>query len=118
MQIVPSTGREYAKKLGIAPFRTARLTEPEVNVRIGMAFFADLVQDLGDLSLALAAYNAGEDRAQHWKAARQGVDRDEFIDDIPYTETQSYVKRILGTAEDYRRLYPIGKANSAAGVVR
>ena len=31
--------------------------------------------------------------------------RDEFIDDIPYPETQNYVKRILGTAEDYRRLY-------------
>ena len=118
MQIEPSTGREYARKLGITPFRTARLTEPEVNVRIGMAFFADLLQDLGDLSLALAAYNAGEDRAQHWKAARQGVDRDEFIDDIPYLETQGYVRHILGTAEDYRRLYPIGKANSAAGTVR
>ena len=28
-----------------------------------------------------------------------------FIDDIPFPETQNYVKRILGTAEDYRRLY-------------
>jgi soluble lytic murein transglycosylase len=117
MQILPSTGREYAKKLGITPFRTTRLTEPEVNVRIGMAFFADLLQNLGDLSLALAAYNAGEDRAEHWKAARQGVDQDQFIDDIPYTETQGYVRRILGQAEDYRRLYPIGKA-SAAGIAR
>jgi len=31
--------------------------------------------------------------------------QDEFIDDIPFPETQNYVKRILGTAEDYRRLY-------------
>jgi hypothetical protein len=30
---------------------------------------------------------------------------DEWIDDIPFPETQNYVKRILGTAEDYRRLY-------------
>ena len=110
MQVLPSTGREYAHKLGIAPFRTSRLTDPEVNIRIGMAFFADLLDHFGDLSLALAAYNAGEDRAEHWKAARQGVDRDQFIDDIPYAETQNYVKRILGTAEDYRRLYQTGKA--------
>lgn len=110
MQVVPSTGREYARKLGIAPFRTSRLTDPEVNIRIGMAFFADLLGHFGDLPLALAAYNAGEDRAEQWKAARQGVDWDEFIDDIPYAETQNYVKRILGTAEDYRRLYQIGKA--------
>jgi hypothetical protein len=30
---------------------------------------------------------------------------DEFIDDIPFQETQLYVKRIVGTAEDYRYLY-------------
>jgi hypothetical protein len=30
---------------------------------------------------------------------------DEFTDDIPFAETQSYVKRILGTAENYRHLY-------------
>ena len=34
-----------------------------------------------------------------------GMDEDEFIDDIPFPETQNYVKRILGTAEDYRLLY-------------
>jgi soluble lytic murein transglycosylase len=110
MQVLPSTGREYARKLGIAPFRTSRLTDPEVNIRIGMAFFADLLDHFGDLSLTLAAYNAGGDRAERWKAARQGVDQDQFIDDIPYAETQNYVKRILGTAEDYRRLYQTGKA--------
>ena len=112
MQVLPSTGREYAHKLGIPAFRTSKLTDPETNIRIGMAMFADLMSDLGDLSLALAAYNAGEDRASHWKAARQGVARDEFIDDIPYAETQNYVKRIIGTAEDYRRLYPAGKAST------
>ena len=38
-------------------------------------------------------------------AERPGLAQDEFIDDIPFPETQNYVKRILGTAEDYRRLY-------------
>jgi soluble lytic murein transglycosylase len=38
------------------------------------------------------------------------MDDDEFIDDIPFPETQNYVKRILGTAEDYRRLYGEGGA--------
>ena len=33
------------------------------------------------------------------------MEREEFIDDIPYPETQGYVRRILGTWEDYRRLY-------------
>jgi hypothetical protein len=48
---------------------------------------------------------AGETRVSQWLAERPGLPQDEFIDDIPYPETQNYVKRILGTAEDYRRLY-------------
>ena len=46
MQVLPSTGRQYAARLGIKPFRTARLTEPETNIRIGMAYFADLVRPI------------------------------------------------------------------------
>jgi soluble lytic murein transglycosylase len=42
---------------------------------------------------------------REWKAERPGLPQEEFIDDIPFPETQNYVKRILGTAEDYRRLY-------------
>jgi soluble lytic murein transglycosylase len=106
MQIVPATGREYALHLGIKPFSTARLTEPVVNIRIGMAYFADLTRQFNDLPAALASYNAGENRAARWIAERPGLARDEFIDDIPFPETQGYVRRIIGTAEDYRRLYP------------
>ncbi len=105
MQVIPGTGRRYAQTLGIRPFRTARLTEPEVNVRIGMAYFADLMRQFGDVAPALAAYNAGEHRVAEWLAERPGLARDEFIDDIPFPETQNYVKRVVGTAEDYRLLY-------------
>ncbi len=105
MQILPSTGRRYARKLGIRGFSTNRLTVPEVNIRIGTAFFADLVRRFGGVHYALASYNAGEYRVAQWMAERPGLDRDEFIDDIPFPETQNYLKRILGTAEDYRWLY-------------
>jgi soluble lytic murein transglycosylase len=105
MQLQPSTGRQYAARLGIRRFTTKQLTDPEINIRMGMAYFADLVADYGDVVTALAAYNAGPNRAARWRAERPGVDQDEFIDDIPFPETQNYVKRIIGTAEDYRLLY-------------
>jgi soluble lytic murein transglycosylase len=105
MQILPSTGRRYAQRLGIRPFTTARLTNPEVNIRIGMAYFADLRDQFDHLADALAAYNAGENRVVRWRAERPGIPLEEFIDDIPFPETQHYVKRVLGTAEDYRLLY-------------
>jgi soluble lytic murein transglycosylase len=105
MQIVPGTGRRYASRLGISRFATSRLTDPEVNVRIGTSYLADLNARFGNIAHALAAYNAGENRVERWRAERPGLDTDEFIDDIPFPETQNYVKRILGTAEDYRLLY-------------
>jgi soluble lytic murein transglycosylase len=105
MQVLPSTGREWARKLGIPRFAAARLTEPELNVRLGTAIFADNVRRFGGVHYALAAYNAGNHRVSAWQRERQGMPQDEFIDDIPFPETQNYVKRILGTADDYRRLY-------------
>lgn len=106
MQILPSTGARVARQLKIRPFSTASLTTPEVNIRIGTQYFADLVRRFnGDTAAALAAYNAGENRVDRWRAERPGLDRDEFIDNIPFPETQGYVKKILGTAEDYRLLY-------------
>ena len=112
MQVMPSTGRLYARKLGLKRYGTASLTRPETNIQIGMAYFADILQRSGDLPRALAGYNAGESRVARWNAERPGVEIEEYIDDIPFPETQSYVRRILGTAEDYRRLYGEGAAGA------
>ena len=105
MQVLPSTGRQFAKRLKIPRFTPARLTDPETNVRLGTAIFAESLRKLGGVHYALAAYNAGDHRVTQWRRERPGLPQDEFIDDIPFPETQNYVKRILGTAEDYRRLY-------------
>lgn len=114
MQILPSTGRRLARTLRIRPFSAATLTRPEANIRMGTLYFSELVQRLGGLHYALASYNAGAHRVAVWTSERPGLDRDEFIDDIPYPETQNYVKRILGSMEDYRRLYG-GEGATAIG---
>lgn len=108
MQVVPETGRAWARKLGIRGFSTQSLFDPEINIRIGTAYFADQVARLGSVHAALAGYNAGPTRARRWAAEKPELERDEWIDDIPFPETQFYVKRILGTAEDYRALYSGG----------
>ena len=104
MQLIPPTARRYASKLGIR-YSSRILTQPETNVQLGMRYFKDLMDRFGGEHFALASYNAGESRIARWIAERPGFDEDEFIDDIPFPETQNYVKRILGTADDYRRLY-------------
>ncbi|MFN7980161.1 MAG: transglycosylase SLT domain-containing protein [Vicinamibacterales bacterium] len=105
MQIMPATGRALARKVGVKPFTTRRLTDPEVNMTLGTQYFADLMEQFGHAAYALAGYNAGGHRVVRWKSERGELPIDEWIDDIPFPETQNYVKRILGTAEDYRRLY-------------
>jgi soluble lytic murein transglycosylase len=105
MQLVPPTGRTYARKLKLR-YSLGLLTTAEPNIRMGVAYFADKIREFGSVHLALASYNAGESAVRRWMAERSSsLPQDEFIDDIPYPETQNYVKRILGTAEDYRRLY-------------
>jgi soluble lytic murein transglycosylase len=104
MQLMPGTARPYARRFGLT-YSSSLLTDPEANVRMGIAYLADKLKEFGELHLALASYNAGENPVRRWRAERPGVPQDEFIDDIPYAETQNYVKRILGTVEDYRRLY-------------
>jgi len=126
MQLLPSTGRQYARSLHLTQkFSIGMLTKAETNIRMGTAKFADLMRQFGGGAYyALASYNAGENRVARWISERPGIDQDEFIDDIPFPETQGYVKRILGTAEDYRRLYggaggnAIADANAAPPVSR
>jgi soluble lytic murein transglycosylase len=104
MQLKASTARRIARKLGMR-YSASVLTNPQASIRIGTAYLAENMKEFGDIHLVLASYNAGESAVRRWMAERPGIPRDEFIDDIPYPETQNYVKRILGTAEDYRRLY-------------
>jgi soluble lytic murein transglycosylase len=108
MQLIPGTGRQVARQLGIRRFTTSMLTQPETNVRLGTKYFKDMVEQFGGVHYALAGYNAGPHRVVAWLKEAPGLPQDEFIDNIPFTETQAYVKRILGTAEDYRRLYGTG----------
>jgi soluble lytic murein transglycosylase len=105
MQLVPSTANQYARRLGMRRLSSSALTQPETNVRIGTQYLKDLVERFGGAPYALASYNAGENRVVRWMKEKPELELDEFIDDIPFPETQNYVKRILGTAEDYRHLY-------------
>jgi soluble lytic murein transglycosylase len=116
MQILPSTGRQYARSLHMtAKFSIGMLTKADTNISMGTAKFADLMRQFGGgAHYALASYNAGENRVARWISERPGIDQDEFIDDIPFPETQGYVKRILGTAEDYRHLYGNAAGNALA----
>jgi soluble lytic murein transglycosylase len=58
-----------------------------------------------DPRLALAAYNAGPGRLRQWWQARRTDDIEAFVEQIPYDETRQYVKRVMLSWEEYRRIY-------------
>lgn len=104
MQLLPQTARRLAKG-GKVRYARSKLVDPDYNVRLGTAYFADLRKQFDSLEAALAAYNAGEDRVTSWTAGQTYRDTAEFVDSIPFTETRQYVQIVARNADIYRRLY-------------
>ncbi len=82
---------------------------PLENLRTGAQYLAELIQEFGDLRLAVAAYNAGPGAVRRWlkrwDRAVKRKDLDLFIEFIPYRETRNYVRRVLRSYRMYQRLY-------------
>lgn len=106
-QVMPSTGRWIAPRVGIHDFRTQHLTVPEVSLEMGALYLRDQLRRYdGARDLALAAYNAGPGRADRWRRELgHGGDVDAFRERIPFDETRHYVQVVLRNAALYRRLY-------------
>ncbi|HEY6465462.1 MAG TPA: transglycosylase SLT domain-containing protein [Candidatus Acidoferrales bacterium] len=115
MQLVPETGRKWAKDQRVH-YSLERLLDADYNIRLGTAYFAWLKQQFGSPEAALAGYNAGEDRVSEWTATPYR-DVPEFVDSIPFTETRDYVEIITRNAAIYRRLYSTPAASPAKPAV-
>lgn len=105
MQVMPATGRGLARRAGIANFDPSMLRRPEINVRLGTLFLADLLNRLGTQTEAFAAYNAGPSRVARWRELPEFRDEELFAERIPITETRDYVKILAFNARIYRLLY-------------
>ncbi|MBT1071158.1 transglycosylase SLT domain-containing protein [Pelotalea chapellei] len=104
MQLMPATAKGVAQEKGT--FDPARLTTPEYNIKLGTKHFRDLLKGYdGDVVYSVAAYNAGSSAVARWKKNLKGLQKDEFIESIPYQETRDYVKKVYASAATYRQLY-------------
>ena len=106
MQIMPATAEWIAGELEDASFSVARLSEPEMNIRYGTWYLAHLLREFeGNQVLALAAYNAGRGTVHEWMTEEDWDMGFSNIEEIPYSETRLYVKRVLKDREHYEKLY-------------
>lgn len=106
MQIMPSTGKELARRLGLR-YSQDRLSDPEFSIQLGTSYFQQVLKMFsGDEVLALAGYNAGPYRIKRlWRQAGSNAEIDQFLEQLSYSETRNYVKRVLLYSDSYRRLY-------------
>jgi soluble lytic murein transglycosylase len=107
MQIMPETGEWLAGKFGEA-FETDNLYDPETNIRYGCWYLHFLMERFdGQADLAIAAYNAGHNRVEGWlldEAYSDGT----VLTNIPYSETENYVKKVNKAYSKYKEFYEIG----------
>jgi soluble lytic murein transglycosylase-like protein len=105
-QVVPATGIEKARSLGLRVSTTAAVIEPTTNLVLGASLLADWRRSFtGSWTAALAAYNGGARRTREvWELARRG-DGPEFVESLEIPETHDYVHRVALLAEGYRLLY-------------
>ncbi|HVR97213.1 MAG TPA: lytic transglycosylase domain-containing protein [Thermoanaerobaculia bacterium] len=108
MQLMPATAQEMAGKLDMR-YDPSRLYDPAVSVRMGSAYFKEVLRGFdGNVELALAGYNGGPNRIRRmWQEAEaKGSGLDDFLETLDIEESRDYVKRILILADSYRQLYP------------
>lgn len=102
MQIMPQTAFTLSNSIPDIPKRLD-IHDVKTNITLGAYYLRSLLRDFGSLPAALAAYNAGEERVREWLKHGNYSSQDEFIEDIPFDETRTYVKRVLTSYAVYRR---------------
>ncbi|HJU03703.1 MAG TPA: transglycosylase SLT domain-containing protein [Nitrospiraceae bacterium] len=105
MQVMPTTAQAVAKKLGLPQVTRDDLFDQEINIRFGVRYLEQLLQQYGgNVIYTVAAYNAGPPAVSAWATKFGSKDPDEFVELIPYQETRQYVKRVLRSYREYFRL--------------
>jgi soluble lytic murein transglycosylase len=104
-QVVPPTARSIASRLGREDFALRDLFKPAVSVEFGTWFLSQLLDDYkGRIFPALAAYNSGGGNVARW-LQRFGDDPDVLVEQIPFVETQAYLRIVYDNYWHYQALY-------------
>lgn len=101
MQLMYASAKSQTKWWNMDNLKEEDLYDPKVNLLLASSLLKDYLQKFPNLAVALCAYNAGPSAAKKWVAKNNGAPLDIFIADIPYKETESYVKAVLGAAAAY-----------------
>ena len=107
MQVMPTTARWTAKKIGLNGFQPQQINDRDTNIAIGTGYLKLVLDSFdGSLPLAAAAYNAGPGRPRSWRGASGAPVMEAAIwaENVPFNETRDYVKKVLANTTSYAAL--------------
>ena len=104
MQMTPGTFEWMQSRLK-ETHDTDALFEPEVSIRYGCALLRLLLNEYDDLTVALAAYNAGMGNVTSWLSDTAYSADGVTLQAIPFGETRIYVQRVLRYKQNYEIIY-------------
>ena len=104
MQLMYSTAEEIAKKANVE-LNEQNILDPDVNINLGTKYISMLIQKYDNVNLALAAYNAGSGNVDGWIEKGTLKSDGSDIENVPFTETNNYVRKILRDYEIYKNIY-------------
>ncbi len=106
MQLMPTTAGLMANDLGEGKISVNDLYKPGTNIAYGVTYLEKLWSLFPENAVAIiASYNAGEQAVARWLKNGSFNDIEEWIEEIPYGETNLYVKKVLTSYWGYQRLY-------------
>lgn len=118
MQLMPATARMMARINGMT-YRRASLTDPVYNAKLGSSYMRRLLNRFDEsYIMMMAGYNAGPGRVGQWielfgDPRRPGVDPVDWVERIPFTETRTYVHKIMESLQVYRAVLTQGETIEA-----
>lgn len=104
MQIMDATATDIAKVLNM-DFDDKKILNPKYNIMFGTKYISMLIDKYENIPLALAAYNAGSGNVDKW--IKEGIlnGNGDNIENIPFKETNNYVRKILRDYQIYIQIY-------------
>ena len=106
MQLMETTAEEVVENTTIEYKQDETIYDIETNIILGTKYFAQLLEYYnGNIYLSLTAYNAGMGNVAKW--IEKGIIKEDGsdIENIPFRETNNYVRKIIRNYRIYQELY-------------
>ena len=104
MQLMPTTAIQLGRTINV-DCNEENLKDVDININLGVKYISNLIEKYNNIDVALSAYNAGTGNVDNW--IEKGIIKKDGsdVENIPYKETNNYVRKILRDYKIYKKLY-------------